>query len=471
MSASPRRDRGGRDQREREGLQRAIREIADPMVVMRRVVDQALLLIPTAEGAVVELERRGILTYVCAAGSLAAHTGTRLRAEESLSGMAIRAGEVLRCDDSESDERVDREACRRVGAVSMICVPLRRGTEAVGVLKVVASRPRVFGDGEVSTLRDLAEFVTAAISAASDIAQATGGLVMEGSDRGEPWARDDLHLETASHRTPHDKDDVSEFVANVLQPGIVESLETRQRIEQVLATSAFTIVCQPIVDLHSGELAGVEALTRFRGPPEQPPDAWFDEAERVGLGVELELAAVSAALALVDQLPEQAYLAVNVGYKTVAAPELETLLDSAEAHRIVLELTEHVEVEDYRVLGNVLAGIRTRGTRLAIDDSGSGYSGLARIVNLAPDLIKLDRVMTGGIDLDPVRRALASALVTFATDTGASVIAEGIETEDELSTVKTLGIRYGQGYFLGRPSPVTSVPRVFSQAFQSEAVP
>ncbi|WP_181813373.1 sensor domain-containing phosphodiesterase [Gaiella occulta] len=438
---------------------------------MRRVVDQALLLIPTAEGAVVELERSGILTYVCGAGSLAAHTGTRLRAEASLSGLAIRAGETLRCDDSESDDRVDREACRRVGAISMICVPLRRGTEAVGVLKVVASRPRVFGDGEVSTLRDLAEFVTAAISAASDIAHAAGGLVMDGSDRRDRSAGSDLDVGRASHLTPHGKAGVSEFVANVLQPGIVESLETRQRIEQVLATSAFTIVCQPIVDLRSGELAGVEALARFRGPPEQPPDAWFDEAERVGLGIELELAAVGEALTLLDQLPEQAYLAVNVGHKTVAAPELGTLLDSAGAHRVVLELTEHVEVEDYRRLGDVLAGIRTRGTRLAIDDSGSGYSGLTRIVNLAPDLIKLDRVMTRGIDLDPVRRALAGALVTFASDTGASVIAEGIETEDELSTVETLGIRYGQGYFLGRPSPVTSVPRVFPRAVPSKAVP
>ena len=92
--------------------------------------------------------------------------------------------------------------------------------------------------------------------------------------------------------------------------------------------------------------------------------------------------------------------------------------------------------------------------RIAVDDAGSGYSSLAHILKLAPDFIKLDRELVSGIDLDPVRRALAASLVTFAADTGAEIVAEGVETEDELEVLRRLGVRYAQGYHLGRPAPL-----------------
>jgi GAF domain-containing protein len=108
---------------------------------MRRVVEQTLALIAVADGAVVEMAGEGHLTYVCAGGSLAEHVGTRLGLGESLSGLAVRTGEALRCENSASDPRVDGEACQRVGALSMVCVPLRRAAEPIGVLKVSAGRP------------------------------------------------------------------------------------------------------------------------------------------------------------------------------------------------------------------------------------------------------------------------------------------------------------------------------------------
>lgn len=92
--------------------------------------------------------------------------------------------------------------------------------------------------------------------------------------------------------------------------------------------------------------------------------------------------------------------------------------------------------------------------RLSVDDAGSGYSSLTHILNLAPDFIKLDLQLTRGIDLDPVRRSLATALVSFAKESGAAVIAEGIETGAELRTLRSLGAHYGQGYYLGLPSPI-----------------
>jgi EAL domain-containing protein (putative c-di-GMP-specific phosphodiesterase class I) len=99
-----------------------------------------------------------------------------------------------------------------------------------------------------------------------------------------------------------------------------------------------------------------------------------------------------------------------------------------------------------------LRSLRQKGTRISIDDTGSGYSSLAHILKLAPDLIKLDRDLVSGIDVDPVRRALAAALVSFAAETGAQIVAEGVETEDELVVLRQLGVRYAQGYYLGRPA-------------------
>lgn len=223
-------------------------------------------------------------------------------------------------------------------------------------------------------------------------------------------------------------------------------------MEEVLEQRSFHVHCQPIVALGSGELVGLEALARFPAPPARP-DAWFAMAARAGLGVQLQLAAVAAALELLDTVPHGSYLAVNVGPDAIIAPELPRLLDRVDPSRVVLELTEHLQVADYDRLQRLLAPIRER-TRLAIDDTGAGFCSLGHIVNLAPDLIKLDRQFTRGIDRDPARRALAEALVTFGRETGAAVICEGIETPAELATVRDLGVAFGQGYLLGRPAPV-----------------
>lgn len=434
-------------------LRDAIQGLIDPMVIMRRVVDQALVLITSAEGAVVELVHEGNLTYVCAAGALAAYVGTRLRLADSLSGLSVQTGETLYCQDSASDRRVDRAACRAVGAISMVCVPLRLGDEPVGALKVSAGRPCAFTAEDVAKLSSLAEFIGVAIGSVTEIHRITGRFsTAEDPDPGESvWSRE----EAPSSRGT----DLDEFVVNVLRPGMAAALAARRRIERVIESQSVTMHCQPIVSLASGRLFGLEALARFPAPPRQAPDVWFAEAETAGLGVELQLTAAAEALSLTSQLPDGVFLAVNVGPDVISDPRLSALLQSAPGERIVLELTEHLSFENYPTLRRRLQDIRAVGVRLAIDDTGAGYASLGNIVNLAPDLIKLDRQFTRGIDLDPVRRALAGALVSFAADTGAEVIAEGIENADELATVRELGIRYGQGYFIARPAPLAALPR------------
>ena len=442
-------------------LQGAIQTVSDPTAVMQRVVDQAMELIPSAEGAVIAGAMDGHLTYLCAAGTLAAHEGMRTPLERSLVGAALRTGETLRCDDTSGDGRVDPARSRRVGAGSAVCVPLKQGTETIGVLAVVGSRPSAFGAGDAATLTRLAGFITVAIGAMWNLARITTEL-FEGlrADAG-PAPGDEC--EGADGWRPEAGDRIGHFVANVLRPGVVAELAARQRIERVLADDGLTMRCQPIVRLESGDLVGAEALARFPEGP-QSADVWFSDAERLGLGVELQLAAVERAVGLIDALPAGAYLTINVGPDVVAAPGLAELLGGVDAERIVLELTEHLQIQDYPRLQTGLSTIRGRGTRLAVDDTGAGFSSLIHIVNLGPDLIKLDRQFTRGIDTDPVRRALAQALVSFARETGAEVVSEGIETAEELRAVQRLGIPYGQGYYIGRPTSAALITRHYAHA-------
>ena len=210
---------------------------------------------------------------------------------------------------------------------------------------------------------------------------------------------------------------------------------------------------QPIVDLASGTIRGVEALTRFRGYTGSPADV-FSAATDAGMGVELELAAVRAALLLLSPLPEHLYLSVNVSPATAKSFELEALLVGISAERIILELTEHARFTDHSHLVARLQALKAHGVRIAIDDAGSGYSGLQIILALAPDVIKLDIALVKNVDRDPVRRSLVRAMTGFAAESGATIIAEGIETQTELDTLRELGVNLGQGYHLFRPKPI-----------------
>lgn len=129
----------------------------------------------------------------------------------------------------------------------------------------------------------------------------------------------------------------------------------------------------------------------------------------------------------------------------------------------MLEITEHAHVEDYNCLLQAIEPLRARGVRLAVDDAGAGYSSLQHILQLQPDLIKLDIGLTRSIDLDPARRALASALVSFARETGSHIIAEGVETASELAALRSIGVDKAQGYFLGRPMHLEAAVRLFDQ--------
>lgn len=182
------------------------------------------------------------------------------------------------------------------------------------------------------------------------------------------------------------------------------------------------------------------------------PDRWFDKAARAGLGQELELLAITKALAALDRLPGECSLSVNCSPELILSGQLSPVLAPlSDLSRVVLEVTEHAAVHDYGALAEALAPYRQHSARLAVDDAGAGYSSMRHILNLAPEIIKLDMSITHCIDSDDKRRALARGLTSFAHEIGSLVIAEGVETLSEFEQLQRLSIDCAQGYLLSKP--------------------
>ena len=214
------------------------------------------------------------------------------------------------------------------------------------------------------------------------------------------------------------------------------------------------MVYQPIFDLETRQVVGVESLARFSLEPKRPPNEWFKTAADLGLATRLEMTAVSRAVARRSQLPPGVFMAVNLSPEALMSPELVGVIPQGFADQLVIELTEHTPVLDYQALGLAFAPLRASGAALAIDDAGAGFASLRHILELAPQFIKLDISITQKIEHERVALALAVALTSFAGAIEARIIAEGIETASQLEALRSLGIRLGQGYHLAMPGPI-----------------
>ncbi len=228
----------------------------------------------------------------------------------------------------------------------------------------------------------------------------------------------------------------------------------KARIQKLLEADNFTMVWQPIMEIASGRMAGVEALARFPSESHSTPPGWFDEAASVDLAEDLEMRSIEKGLKAIDMLPDTTYVACNSSAAALMAAGGITPFNNMPLERIVLEITEHDVIEDYESLAKVLGPLRKKGLKIAVDDAGAGYASLRHILRLNPDLIKLDMSLTRDIDKDISRRSLAHSLVRFAKEINSKLIAEGVETQEELDTVAELGVDLAQGYFLHRPKPM-----------------
>jgi EAL domain-containing protein (putative c-di-GMP-specific phosphodiesterase class I) len=247
---------------------------------------------------------------------------------------------------------------------------------------------------------------------------------------------------------------LAEAAAMVIEPQV--RLEQRQaqisdRLAPVMADGGPNVVLQPIVDLATGTRSGAEALSRFPREWALTPDVVFDEAHSIGQGDRLELLALARAADLLEDV--SGYVSMNVSPQTLLTPACGELLAGLPLDRVVLELSEHEQVQDYAALAATLDPLRARGMRLAIDDVGAGFSSLRHIVITNPDVIKMDRSIVSGLDTDPILARLAQSLVEFAHSFDICVIAEGVETAAEHRVLRQLGVDGGQGWLFGRPGP------------------
>jgi EAL domain-containing protein (putative c-di-GMP-specific phosphodiesterase class I) len=228
----------------------------------------------------------------------------------------------------------------------------------------------------------------------------------------------------------------------------------RGKIARLIDGDGLGVALQPIVDLDSRRVVGAEALARFKGQDGDPlpTERTFLDAHTLGLGPELELAIVELALRSEGRLPAGLYLALNVSPALIGRDELLDMVARHDHSRpLVIEITEHQAVEDYSELDAALSRLREHGVRVAVDDVGSGFASFRHVTRVNPEILKLDRSLVAGIDEDPVRQSLASAIVSFARDVGAIVVSEGIESGDELDCLMDLAVGCGQGFYLARP--------------------
>jgi len=240
------------------------------------------------------------------------------------------------------------------------------------------------------------------------------------------------------------------IVGTLIRPGLGtrrREADDRTAIQAVIDAATFKPFFQPIVDLWDGSVVGHEALTRFRDA--RAPNLVFGAASRVGLGIDLETACLAAAIEASERLPPSSYLSLNASPELVLSGRLGAIL--ADVRRpVVLEITEHVEIDDYTGLRRELKRLGP-SVRVAVDDAGAGYASFRHILELAPDFVKIDLDLVRGVDAEPARQALIAGMGYFAVKRKLRLVAEGIETRKELDALQALAVPYGQGYLLGRP--------------------
>ncbi|WP_290294312.1 EAL domain-containing protein [Pseudoalteromonas sp. APC 3358] len=245
----------------------------------------------------------------------------------------------------------------------------------------------------------------------------------------------------------------TELIEKKVQSDILNN-ESKSLIENIIKTNDITIYFQPIFNLSTNQLSGYESLSRFFIEPYKTPDIWFKDAEKLGLGEALEILAIQNTLHCLDQFDEKAYITINTSPQHILSGSIDKVLQSIDCNRIILEVTEHSPILDYQAMRTALRPLRNRGLKLAIDDVGAGFSSFQHILELEADIIKLDISLTQNINTDRRKFLLAKALCGFVKAINCSIVAEGIENQDELNTLRKLGVDNVQGYFIGRPAPI-----------------
>lgn len=247
---------------------------------------------------------------------------------------------------------------------------------------------------------------------------------------------------------------------NILRYLNQEDYMNKRELDRIIKNSLIKTYYQPIVSLKYGSIIGYEALSRGSDQSSiKFPLELINLAKKYGRLIDLEYLMRKSAIKHFQHDLDDMLLFINIDPDIIKESSfrdgmtLEFLkLFNLRPEKIVFEITENTAIGDYESFRDILHHYRSQGYSIAIDDVGAGYSGLKMIMETVPKYIKIDMDLIRDIDITPFKKALIKALVSFGNDTGVKLIAEGIETLDELAVMLELGVDYGQGYVLGKPN-------------------
>lgn len=243
--------------------------------------------------------------------------------------------------------------------------------------------------------------------------------------------------------------------------------ELTEELDLIIKNKRITPVYQPIANLKTGSIMGYEALSR--GPSGSPlyyPSKLFSVAITNNRLLALEQVCREAALTHITALGINQRLFLNMNAEVIKDQDFRGGLTKAlllrqglNPDQVTFEITERTAITDFDSFSKSLNHYREQGYRIAVDDAGAGYSSLEAITTLKPHYIKLDRSIVHNVDKDPLKQAMLDAMSKLSNVIHSKIIAEGIESADELAVLISKGVHYGQGYFLARPSfPLPEIP-------------
>jgi EAL domain-containing protein (putative c-di-GMP-specific phosphodiesterase class I) len=233
-------------------------------------------------------------------------------------------------------------------------------------------------------------------------------------------------------------------------PDLRMSSRAREEVASVIERDELVPVFQPVMDLRTGLVVGYEALARFTRGQRRATSEWFNDAHRCGMGLRLEAHAAQMALA-VPRRPFGSFLSLNLSPAALMSTELAAVLP-ARLDGLVVEVTGQGPVQPEEDLRAVRQQISSRGGRLALDLAGSDYAGIRQLMWAAPDILKLDRALVHRVHADAAKGALVEVMVRYARELGIVLLAEGVESLQDLERLAELDVTYAQGYAVGRPA-------------------
>jgi EAL domain-containing protein (putative c-di-GMP-specific phosphodiesterase class I) len=223
-------------------------------------------------------------------------------------------------------------------------------------------------------------------------------------------------------------------------------------LRTVIETGQFSPVFQPVFDLKNASIHYLEGLTRMAPALNANVNTVVDRARSHGMGYEMELAFAERIMQVAALNANGTRIGVNLSEKALMSDEFLRFLARHDHRGTVLELTEHEPVHNEARLLERIAQARRHGAKLALDDTGGGFSSLHNILALRPDILKIDKSIADDIETDRLVSHLIRHLQGYCCEVGAELVVEGVERPGQLATLHKIGVRYAQGFLLGRPS-------------------